>query len=80
MCACVCVRACVHMCVRVCACTCMCTRVYVCVCVCVCVHTLGLSDSENNTITIVKIVFTIMNTIMIVGYQFINTMIINQKA
>ena len=32
----------------------------------------GPSDSENNTITIVKIVvFTIVNTIAIVGYQFI---------
>ena len=40
--------------------------------------TLGLSDSENNTIMIVKIVvFMIVNTITIVGYQFINTMIIN---
>ena len=44
---------------------------------------LGLSDSENNTITIVKtVLFTIMNTIMIVSfvwvcsiYQFINTII-----
>ena len=37
----------------------------------------GLSDSENNTITIVKIVvFTIVNTITIVGYQFFNTLII----
>ena len=42
---------------------------------------LGLNDSENNTITIVKIVvFTIVNTIMIVGYQFFNTLIINKKG
>ena len=41
----------------------------------------GLSDCENNTITKVKIlVFTIVNTITIVGYQFINTMIINKEA
>ena len=45
------------------------------------VITVGLSDSENNTITIVKIVvFTIVNTITIVGYQFFNTMIINKEA
>ena len=41
----------------------------------------GLSDSENNTITIVKIlVFTIVNTITIVGDQFFTTMITNKKA
>ena len=41
----------------------------------------GLSNSENNTITVVKIVvFTIVNTITIVGYQFFNTMIINKEA
>ena len=40
-----------------------------------------LSDSENNTITIVKIlVFTIVNTITIVGDQFFTTMITNKKA
>ena len=39
------------------------------------------SDNENNTITIVKIlVFTIVNTIMIVGYQFMCTTIINKEA
>ena len=37
--------------------------------------------SENNAITIVKImVLTIVNTIMIMGYQFIYTMIINKEA
>ena len=42
---------------------------------------LGLSDSENNTITIAKIVvFTIVNTITIVGYHFFNTLIINKKG
>ena len=45
------------------------------------VSLVGLSDSENNTIIIVKIVvLTIMNTIIIIGYQFINNMIINKKA
>ena len=42
---------------------------------------IGLSNSENNTIAIVKIVlFIIMNTITIVGYQFFNILIINKKA
>ena len=42
---------------------------------------IGLSDSENNTITIVKIVvFTIMNTIMIVSYQFFSIFIIGKKG
>ena len=48
-------------------CTCMC--VYACeyMCLCVFVCALRLSDSENFTITIVKIaIFTIMNTIVIV--------------
>ena len=44
-------------------------------------YIVGLSDSENNTITIVQIVvFTIVNTITIVGYQFINALIINKKG
>ena len=44
----------------------------------VCLFTLGLSDCENNIITTVKIVvFMIVNTIMIVGYQF---MILKQKS
>ena len=44
-------------------------------------YVLGLSDSENNTIMMVKtVVFTIVNTITIVGYQFINTMTINKKV
>ena len=42
---------------------------------------IGLSDSENYTITIVKVlIFTIVNTITIVGDQFFNTMILNKKA
>ena len=45
------------------------------------IHRLGLSNSENNTIMIVNIVvFTIVNTITIVGYQFFYTLIINKKG
>ena len=45
------------------------------------INLLGLSDSENNTITITKLlVFMIVNTITIVGDQFLNTMIINKKC
>ena len=41
----------------------------------------GLSDSKNTIIMIVKIVvFTIVNAIMIVAYQFINNMIITKEA
>ena len=40
---------------------------------------LGLSDSENNTITIVNFFGPFVNTIMIVGYQFFNAMIINKR-
>ena len=44
-------------------------------------YSIALSDSENNTIMIVEIVvFTIVNTITIVSYQFFNTMIINKEA
>ena len=44
------------------------------------INLLGLSDSENNTITMTKLlVFMIVNTITIVGDQFLNTMIINKK-
>ena len=68
---------------------CICMYIYmlICIYVCmyaymyICIYLLGLSDSENNTITIVKIlVFTIVNAITIVGDQFFNTMIINKKA
>ena len=48
-----------------------------------CMYVLGLSDSENNAITIVKtVLFTIVNAITIVSfvwvcsiYQFMNTII-----
>ena len=44
-------------------------------------YILGLSDNENNTNTIVKIVvLTIVNTITIVRYRFINTMIMKKEA
>ena len=79
-----------HVCIYLCMCVCVCapTHSYMCVFVCVvCVHLfaciLGLSDNENNTITIVKMVlFVIMNTLTIAGFvwvYFINAMTKRQR-